>query len=157
MLRDDLVHSFNYAYRNNKDILSRVQDVAEGTTDEDMILDLNTLNHIGKNNPDELNKIRFDMKLLDTAAETAQKMQELLAQADGTSPVYNEARLNRDQAYTMLKQSVDEVRACGQHVFYRNPARYPGYCSKYLRTHRSKKKTLTKQIEPAATSTAIAN
>jgi len=156
-LRDELVHSFYYAYRKNKEILARVQEVAEGTTDEDMILDLNTINHIGKNNPAELQAIKFDMKLLDTAAETAQQMQELLAQADGTSPVYNEARLVRDQAYTMLKKSVDEVRECGQHVFYRNAARFPGYCSKYLRTHRSKKKTSTEQPAPSATASTLAN
>ncbi|HMA65644.1 MAG TPA: hypothetical protein VKO63_10615 [Chitinispirillaceae bacterium] len=157
VLRDDLVHSFYYAYRNNKEILARVQEVAEGTTDADMILDLNTINHIGKNNPDELNAIRFDMKLLDTAAETAQQMQELLAQANGTSPVYNEARLVRDQAYTMLKKSVDDVRECGQHVFYRNAARFPGYCSNYLRTHRTKRKSSTEPSVPSSTTTTPPN
>jgi hypothetical protein len=157
VLRDDLVHSFFYAYRNNKDIYARVQEVAGGTTDEDMILDLNTLSHIGKNNPGELNAIRFDMTLLDTAAETAQQMQELLAQADGTSPVYNEARLVRDQAYTMLKKSVDEVRECGQHVFYRNAARLPGYSSNYLRTHRTKKKSSTDPSTQSSTTTTPAN
>ena len=33
----------------------------------------------------------------------------------------------RDKAYTHLKQAVDQVRECGQYVFWRNEARLKGY------------------------------
>ena len=39
----------------------------------------------------------------------------------------------RDKAYTHLKQAVDEVRECGQYVFWRNEARLKGYSSRYFR------------------------
>ncbi|HMA66110.1 MAG: hypothetical protein ACM31E_02470, partial [Fibrobacterota bacterium] len=139
-LRDTLLHAFFYAYRKTASVYSKVQEIDENSGDEDMILDLVKLNHVGKENPDQLTAIGFDMKKVEEASTVAEAMQQLLAEADGTTPQYNEARKVRDQAYTLLKNAVDDVRACGQYVFYRDPARYGGYTSNYLRTHRSKSK-----------------
>jgi len=43
----------------------------------------------------------------------------------------------RDKAYTHLKQAVDQVRECGQYVFWRNEARLKGYGSRYFRKARA--------------------
>lgn len=155
-LRDTILHTFYYAYRKDASIYARVKGIAEGTGDEDMILDLNTETTLGKSFPDQLNAIRFDMALLDIAASTAFEMQQLLAESRGELPAYNEARVIRDQAYAYLKEAVDEVRACGQFLFYRNPRRFHGYGSKYLRSlrQRSAKKVAEKVVENAAANTA---
>jgi len=51
-LRDSLVHAMLYAYRKMPDIYGRIQSIAEGTGDPDMILDLNTASVIGLANPE---------------------------------------------------------------------------------------------------------
>jgi len=154
-LRNEILHAFYYAFRETPEVYARVQDLAQNTGDEDMILDLNTEFHIGENNKELLAAIGFDMAKLDKAAETAEQMQKLLAQARGLTPAYNETKRVRDQAYTLLKKSVDKVRACGQYVFYRNPDRYCGYSSNYLRTHRSKKSEQT--TETVSSTQAVNN
>lgn len=138
-LHDVLIHSFLYAYRKMSDLYSRVQNIAQGTGNEDMILDLNTLAVLGRENPDALLAIGFDLKELDRAAQLAAEMQSLLAEASGTE-AFSEAKVIRDKAYTYLKLAVDEIRACGQYLFYRNKNRYIGYSSQYSREHRQTKK-----------------
>ncbi|HMA65832.1 MAG: hypothetical protein ACM31E_10765 [Fibrobacterota bacterium] len=151
-LRDTILHTFFYAYRKNPSILARVQDIAKGDGDEDMILDLNTESTLGKQYPDELSAIKFDMKQLDLAASTGFEMQQLLAESHGSTPAYNEARVLRDQAYAYLKEAVDEVRECGQFLFYREAHRFSRYGSKYLRTQRqrSAKRVAEKAVEKAS-------
>jgi ABC-type Fe3+-hydroxamate transport system substrate-binding protein len=73
-------------------VYSKVQEIDENSGDEDMILDLVKLNHVGKENPDQLTAIGFGMKKVEEASTVAEAMQQLLAEADGTTPQYNEAR-----------------------------------------------------------------
>lgn len=151
--RDTLIHSFIYAYRKSKDVYSRVQDIAEGSGDEDMILDLNKLAVVGRDNPDPLLAIGFDLKELDRAAQMSAELQALLGEASGNIPGYSETKIIRDKAYIHLKEIVDELRACGQYLFYRDKKRYVGYTSKYLREHRQKSPA-AKPPEKAETVTA---
>lgn len=37
----------------------------------------------------------------------------------------------RENAYTYLKQAIDEIRECGKFVFWRNPERMKGYVSEH--------------------------
>jgi hypothetical protein len=64
------------------------------------------------------------------------ELQALLGEASGNIPGYSETKIIRDKASIQLKEIVDELRACGQYLFYRNKKRYIGYTSKYLREHR---------------------
>ena len=73
---------------------------------------------------------------LQQAATTANAMAELLAQVNGERAGGNSARVIRDQAYMHLKEAVDEIRACGQFVFWDNESRQEGYHSRYRRSQR---------------------
>ena len=44
-----------------------------------------------------------------------------------------------DQAYTHLKQAVDEIRDTGQYVFWNDEVRRDGYYSTYLRKKNSRR------------------
>jgi hypothetical protein len=132
-LRDRLVHSFLYAFRDEPDLRARVAEISEGGGHADMIQDLNDLATLGKNNQDALQAINFDMSELDKAAEMSDNMADLLAQANGDKFKENEKKIIRDKAYTHLKELVDEVRECGKYVFWRNPDRLRGYASAYHR------------------------
>lgn len=132
-LRDRIVHAYLFAYRNRPDVLSRVRAMAEGSTSSDMIQDLVNYSALGKEHPEELDKINFDKTLLETAAATADRMADLLGEANADSALEKSARDIRDRAFTRLRQLMTEIRDYGKYVFYRNDDRCYCYASKYLR------------------------
>ncbi len=130
-LRDELLHAFRYAYRNETALLARVSEIAEGNTNADMIQDLNDLSVLGKNNPAPLQAIGFDLGKLDVAAATSDAMANLLAMANGDRASQSETKKIRDKAFAYLKESVDQVRDAGKYLFWKNENRYKGYVSKH--------------------------
>jgi hypothetical protein len=125
-----------FAYRKQSDILGRVQSIAEGTGDADMLQDLSDLAVLGRTYPEPLQKVKFDMTLLNQAETTRTALSSLLAVASGETSRDNTAKLNRDRAYTYLKEAVDEIREHGRYVFWRDTVRVKGYASEYVRRHR---------------------
>jgi hypothetical protein len=140
-LRDDLLHEYNYAYYGFPEFHTRVDAVAEGTGDADMIQDLNDLVVIGRENPDPLTDTAFDFTLLDQAAELCGKLGHLRAEASVDKSAYREQKLIRDQAYTHLMEAISEIRRCGQFVFRKDEDRRRGYASQYKHSKRSSKET----------------
>ncbi|TLX73001.1 hypothetical protein E9993_16175 [Labilibacter sediminis] len=132
-LKDQLIHTFRYAYRKDKRILSRVSEIAEGGGIDDMIQDLSDLEVMGKNNPEPLQQINFDMTLVDKAGLLSDAMADLRAEANGEKRNANEALEIRNQMYTLLKEKVDEIRSCGKYLFWRDAKRLIGYTSEYNR------------------------
>lgn len=130
-LRDQLVHAFRFAFRKDESLLSRVAEIAEGDTNSDMVQDLNDLAALGRANLSLLTAIGLSADLLDQASETADQMGALLGATNGERMANNEAMIIRDKAYTYLKQAMDEIRASGKYVFWRNPDRQKGYSSTY--------------------------
>jgi hypothetical protein len=137
--RDDLLHSFRFAFRKDEIISARVAAIAEGSSNADMIQDLNDLSVLGKAQPDALKAIGFKMAMLDEAAAKADEMADLLAIANGDRKEQSEAKSIRDKAYTYLKELVDEIRDAGKYLFWRTPERYKGYVSQYWKRRNSKK------------------
>lgn len=131
--RNELLHTFRFAYRNKSDLLSRVNAIREGSGHADMIQDLNDLAVLGKENTKELKEINFDLAELDKAASLADEMGNLLGATTNERADSSETLKIRNQAYTHLKEAVDELRAYGQFVFWRNEARLKGYASEYSR------------------------
>jgi hypothetical protein len=103
-----------------------------------MIQELNNLAVIGKDNPLLLKKINFDMTLLDRAAETSTRMRGLLAAANCEREMTNDGKKIRDQAYTHLKEAVDEIYECGQFAFRKDEERRRGYRSNYMYKRRKR-------------------
>lgn len=145
-LRDQLVHAFRYAFRNDMALSARITEIADGSGHADMIQDLNDLAVLGRENTAMLTAIGFDVSLLDNAATTADAMAELLATANGDKAIGNETKDIRDKAYTYLKELVDEIRDAGKYLFWRNPKRYKGYVSQYWS---SQKKSKPEETEAA--------
>ena len=139
-LRDTMVHHMLFAYRRVSDVLSRVQSIAEGTGDADMLQDLSDLAVLGRTYPKPLAAVKFDVSLFDEAETTCETLSPLLAQATSENAQDNEAKLNRDRAFTYLKEAVDEIREYGRYVFWRNENRAKGYASAYMRRHRRGRK-----------------
>ena len=132
-LRDGILHAMRYGFRDDPNLLSRVQAIAEGHSHDDMIQDLNDCAVLGRENAALLEAIGFDLSQLDQAAIASDEMADLLAASNSDRASDREVKRIRDRAYTFLKQAVDQVRACGQYVFWKDAERVQGYSSEYLR------------------------
>ena len=139
-MRDQLLHDFRYAYRNDAAILARVAEIAEGDTNADMIQDLNDLSLLGKSNTGPLEAINFSLEKLEAAATASDELANILALANGDKSLQNESKVIRDKAYTHLKELVDEIRAAGKYLFWKNEKRYKGYVSQYWTAQSPEKK-----------------
>jgi hypothetical protein len=146
-MRNQLLHTFRFAFRKDPVLLSRVSDIADGSGHADMIQDLNDLAVLGKANSELLTTIGFDLSLLDTAASVADELADLLAAANGDKVEKNASKTIRDKAYTHLKELVDEVRAAGKYLFWRNPNRLKGYTSEFWKRKNSRKSSAEPEEE----------
>ncbi len=140
-LRNTMVHHMLFAYRNETGLRGRIQAIAEGNGDSDMIQDLSDIAVLGKANPAPLTAINVDLALLDRCAEKAASLGELLAISRGETVLQIETKALRDSAYTLLKRSMDDIREFGRYVFWRTPERAAGYASAYLRRNRARSST----------------
>lgn len=132
-LRDNIVHTFLYAYRKHDAVLEQTRNVAEGAGAPDMIQDLVNLAYIGNGNPEPLQAINFDFTQLEKGVDTAEEMADLLARVNGEKGSEKEPKLMRDRAFWFLKEAVDEIRACGKYLFWKNPEKVKGYTSAYYK------------------------
>jgi hypothetical protein len=131
-LKDELENDFRYAFRERQDLLNKVHLIEEGNGNADMVQDLSDLAVLGADNTALLAKIKFDAAKLTTAANTSTEMSGLLAIMNGERNEGNITKKTRDKAYTYLKQGVDEIRAGGRYVFWKDKSKIKGYRSRYL-------------------------
>lgn len=139
--RDELLHAFFHAYRHDPALIRKVRGIAEGHGHADMIQDLNHLAGLGKMHLEPLVKIRVNPEQLDKAAIMSDALANILSSAQVEREGGNRSMTIRDQAYTHLKEAVDEIRASGQYVFWRNEERFQGYISQYHRKYNKARNT----------------
>ena len=131
--KKQLNDAFRYAFRDRPDLLGTLRDTVKGRSHAEMIQALNDLSVLGKKNAALLEAVRFDMSLLDKAAQTAAAMSALNAETVNYGSTIKDVKKIRDQAYTHLKEAVDEISRCGQFVFRQDEERFRGYRSTHLR------------------------
>ena len=130
-LRDKLVDELEFAYFEDAMLSSRVDQIKEGSGDEDMIQDLANAAALGKANLAPLEKTKCDLTLLDKAEALSDSLPGILAAANGDKADSSAVKKIRDQAYTYLKIRVDKVRRYGKFVFRDNKDRQVGYLQHY--------------------------
>jgi hypothetical protein len=141
-LRKKLLADFLYAFRKHPDLMKAVRAISPIGGHAKMIKDLNDLSILGKDNTRLLEAINFDLSLLDKAAQTSRKMAVLLDEMDRDRErdKHSEAKKIRDQAYTHLKEAVDEILETGRYVFRQDKRRSRKYASEY-RSYKEQGKT----------------
>jgi len=144
--RNDLLQSLRFAYRKDESLLSRVRAITDGNGHADMIQDLNDLAVLGRENPDPLTAIGFDLSQLDLAATRADELADLLAEANGDKADPNESKVIRDKAYAHLKVLVDEIREAGKYAFRNDKNRLKGYSSQYWKKQNRQKSEADTQV-----------
>lgn len=131
--RDKMLRKLRHAYRKDAELTKLVRAIAEGYGNADMIQDLNDISVVGKDYPDGLNAIYFDLAQLDVAAAMSDEMGDLLGRANGDRKSRNPIKMIRDKAYAYMKEAVDEIRECGKFTFFESKKRLKGYSSDYFR------------------------
>lgn len=137
--RNELLHSFRYAFRKDRKSMEVVTRISEGYSNADMVQDLSDLATLGRSNIPALEAIKFDITLLSKAESMSVELGRILGDANGERFNTTEEKLIRDAMYTILKKQVEEIRACGRYVFWKDPEKYKNYISKYSRNLRKKR------------------
>lgn len=132
-LRAILFHFLRFAYRDDRKLMRRIDEIAEGGGHDDMIQDLMSLSLLGKNNTEPLVEINFDLTKLDEAATLSKSLSDLLALNNNGQEKPSPEKILRDRAFTHLKFAIDEIRLYGKAEFWREPDRLKGYSSDYFR------------------------
>jgi hypothetical protein len=120
-----------------------------------MIQDLIHLNVLGKENTVLLANINFDISLLDIALDMAKPLRQSLAEATADKNSFMDDKKICDQAYTHLKEAVDQINEYGQFAFRQTPDRRKGYKSNYMYVLRQKIRK-KKQVSPGKDAVATA-
>ena len=132
-LRNELLHHFRFAYRENQNLLRRISAIAHNGGHAGLLQALNDLAVLAGKYPEQLTAIGLDTILIDKAAALSSELSPLLAAAVAGKEDDNELKNMRDRAYTHLKQAVDTIRKHGQYHFRRDNERRKGYVSQYWR------------------------
>jgi hypothetical protein len=144
-LRKRLLDDFRYAFRKYPNLMAALKEISQIGPYAGMIQDLNNLSVLGRDNTRLLEVINFDFSLLDKADHTSRKMAKLLAAMTRDTDKRSEFKRIRDQAYTHLKEAVDEIRGAGKYVFRQDKEHSHEYTSQYMRLIKSKQKKKPKR------------
>ena len=130
---NDLYDTMRFAYRKDERLLLVLNEIRDGDSNADGVMDLGRLGTLGKDNPEPLTAIGFDILRCDTALSESERMANLLAEVNGTMYVDDENKVIRDKAFTLVKILVDELRDYAKFAFRNDPERLKLYTSKYQR------------------------
>lgn len=145
IFRNEMIHSFRFAYRNDAECSKKIREIDEGNSYPDMVQDLGNLALLGKENPAPLHLIKYDMAKIDIADELCVKMGELLAKVNGEKSNSSSKKIIRDQAYTFLNEASSTIREYGKFVFWKDEKKFKNYTSDYIRKHRNRKLSKPKE------------
>lgn len=115
-LRAFLISDFRHFFRKSPELLRQIDVIAEGSTNDDMLLNLIQLAEMGENNRALLENTDFDLSLLATARRIGTELTAIYA---GKRVEDNEACPEydlRNRAYTYCKAIVDDIRENGKHI-----------------------------------------
>ncbi len=145
-LKDDLIHTFLYAFRNYPELISTLRDIKKGNTQANLIQNLNNLSMLGLAHLDKLEAVNIDKETLTKASELSKSMAKILA-------AYHSEKANSDlikeqhmKAFTYTKELVDEIRLAGKYIFWKDEKRLKQYASAYVR-NKNRKYTKDKSTE----------
>ncbi len=151
-MRDGLIKAFKFACRKAPLHLTIIKEIAEGATIADMINDLYKLGTYGEQISEELQAIKFDFTKLLAAKELSTELAVLKQAAAMEQRSNDDTRIIRDQAVTLLHESVNDIRDCAKYAFEDEPKISILFTSAYGRAQYQKlKKEKVKTTEAIET------
>ncbi len=148
-LRNKLLKEMKFACRKNTKKLQTLKEISKGASIGDMLLDLATLSTLGKEIIPELEAIVFDMTLLTEAANLSNELGLTMKEAEQDRSTNSEIKEIRDRAFTLLNQTIVEIRDWADFTFDHGSAELEMYSSKYRRAKYNKTKKAKAESEAA--------
>lgn len=130
-VRRVLIRSFQYAFRNNPELLESVQLIIDGKGNRDLLLDLLSCSKLGKSNIDLLSKINADVTLLDRAATLYTELSDIFARMTIDPVKHKKAESIYNKAWTYLKEAMDEIYVAGRYAFDESDERHGLFYNDY--------------------------
>ena len=137
-LKDDLLHTFYYAFRNYPELISTLKDIRKGNSQAALVQNLNNLACLGLANLDKLGAVNLAKETLTKAAELSRNMAKLLAAYNSEKMNSNLIKEHHLKAFTYTKELVDEIRLAGKYVFWKDKKHMEEYASAYVRNKNKK-------------------
>ncbi|MFA8298916.1 MAG: hypothetical protein ACEPOV_02015 [Hyphomicrobiales bacterium] len=134
-----LKNTCKYAYANDNLLYGRVKAIKKGTSDKEMVQDLNDYCALAKEYPDHLTAINFDISKIEKIQTLANELGDLYGKAMDQKKKQYEHKDMRDRAFTMLHQSVKLIRECGKFLFADRPDIKRLFTSDYTRKQYNKR------------------
>ena len=132
IMRTDLYETFMFIFRKNKDILETIGDIRSGRGNEDMLFDLYKYYKLGKNNLDKIARAKLtedDIEAINTLYRELSSMY-----ADSKIEIEtDETYILLKKAFTILDETMTEIRDVGFFAFRDNPERQKRYVSDFHR------------------------
>lgn len=136
LVRKELIHYCNFAYRKNKNALKALEKVKNGRSKKDKIYDLVSFVELSKEFPDDLHKINFNWSLLEKIEHYHEKLKTLHAKTTVSPKEKTKLADIRNRAYTYLTNDLNKIKEYAQFVFWQDEKR----ASLYKREHKIRKK-----------------
>lgn len=148
-----ILSGFKHAFSAYPDLLEIVKKIKEGSSNENLVQDLNDCSVVGKSNIDQLKAINFDLSLLDQAASLSTELSNLLELADIEENIDSPVVM-RDKVYTMLRQIIDALIEKAEYVFSEDPDKLKQFSLSKApkKTKATKTDKKGKEVEKAAVS-----
>lgn len=121
-LKSDVMAALRYFLSDDEDVIARVDEIAEGTGDDDTISDLRKLAALANEHAATLKKAKkLPPKLVSELNKRADTLSSLVAEAAGDKHAATEAGDEaidlRNRAYWTLRTRMEAVRDAGRYVF----------------------------------------
>ncbi|MFA8299909.1 MAG: hypothetical protein ACEPOV_07100 [Hyphomicrobiales bacterium] len=143
-----LRNSFNYAYADDKLLYGKVKAIKMANSPILMIQNLNDYCALGKEFPNHLTAINFDISKIDEIQTFATQLGDLYGKAVDQRKKQHELKAMRDRAFTLLYQSVIKIRNCGKFVFSDRPDISQLFASDHIRNKNNKIKETNNPDNP---------
>ncbi|MCW3806394.1 hypothetical protein [Plebeiibacterium marinum] len=132
-LRKEILHHMTFAYRKDASLIKKLNRIKEGSGSYDLVQDLLEIHTLSEKYPEPLKTIDYDFELSTNALASYNKLKDILAKVNGEKGNYNEDKILRDKAYSLLTLHLNEVREYGRYVFWKDENRKKRYASDYRR------------------------
>jgi hypothetical protein len=116
-LLHDIKAAMEYGFRKYPELLARITEINEGSSNPDLIQDLSDAAALASANSSLLIEAKYDMANVERASVLAKELADLLAQATYDRSTTPENCIVRDKAYTLLKTIMDELIKQAKYIF----------------------------------------
>jgi len=116
----ELRSAMTYAFRDYPEYLAKLVQINQGSSFQDTIQDLNDYAVLSRELRNLLDAIGYDYANCERAAELSEMMGLLYAKVRVDSSETSELLIRRNQAYTLLKKTLDELTAQARFILRAN-------------------------------------